>query len=82
VSADQSGGVCPVDQPHCAVVAQEEIRGDFPDRRTSRIGVALDGEEQLVLRRGEPCRSSLLGTPPLETPQPRAESKQLAVRRI
>ena len=61
-----------VDQPHRAVVTQDEVVGDVADRRTGRIGMAPDREQQLVLGAGQAGRLGLLLAPAQEAPQPGA----------
>jgi hypothetical protein len=71
----QPGGLGPVDQFHDAVVAQQQVVGDLPDRR-GRAVVAPDGEQQLVLRRREPGGAGLLLAPMEEPPDAVAELQQ------
>jgi hypothetical protein len=52
-----------VDQLDGAVVAQQQGPGDLADGRPIRVGMAADGQQQLVLGWGEPGRSGLLGAP-------------------
>ena len=50
---DQSSRRGAIDQPDRAVRTQNEVAGDLADLRSPRVGVAPDGEEELVLGRGE-----------------------------
>ena len=54
--AHEAGLRGPVDEPHCAVVAQEQGVGDVADGGSPAVGVPPHREEQLVLRRGDPDR--------------------------
>lgn len=65
-AADKPGGVRPVDQADRAVMTKEQVVGHFPDSRTTRIAVAADGQQELVLRGGQPSGARLLLAPALK----------------
>jgi hypothetical protein len=48
MALDQADGLGTVDQLDGAVVAEQEGLGDLADGRPRRVGVAADGQEQLV----------------------------------
>jgi hypothetical protein len=50
------------------VVAQQQVIGDVADRRPTRIRVAADGKQQLMLPRGQAGGLSLTLTPSHEAP--------------
>jgi hypothetical protein len=52
VSHDKASGIGPVDQLDRAVMAQEQVVGDFAHGRTARVAMAPNGQEELVLGRG------------------------------
>jgi hypothetical protein len=58
------------------VVAEEQMRGDLAHRRHPLV--ATHGQEELVLRSGEPCLLGLLLAPVEEPPEPVAERQQPA----
>jgi len=60
---DQPGGHGPVDQLDGAVVAHQQVAGDLPDGGAARVGVPTDGQQQLVLGRGDAGRLGLLPAP-------------------
>lgn len=64
--ADEPCCLGPVHESHGAVVAQEEVVRDLSDRRALGVPVPPDGEQQLVVRWRQPCRTSLLGAPGFE----------------
>ena len=66
---DQLGGHGPVDQPDGTVVAQQQVVGDLTDGRTAAIRVPPDGQQQLLLRRGQPGALGLLLAPADEPAQ-------------
>jgi hypothetical protein len=53
--------------------------GDVSDRGTSRVVVSPHGEKELVLRRRQARRSSLLRTPPQKPSQTVPQAQQLRV---
>jgi hypothetical protein len=65
---NQSGGLSAIDQLDRAVVAQQQVIGDVADRRPTRIRVAADGKQQLMLSRGQAGGLSLTLTPSHEAP--------------
>jgi len=75
-AVEQTGGLGPVDQFDRAVVAQEQVPGDVTDRRSPRIGVAADGQQQLMPRRREPGRSGLLCAPAEKPAQPGPKAQE------
>jgi hypothetical protein len=62
----QSSLLGPVDEADGAVVAEKQVVGGLADGRASRVGVAANGEQQLVLGGREPSLSGLLLAPALE----------------
>src|SRR5262245_41634777 len=58
LALDEPGAFGPVDELDGAVVAEQQMFRDVTDRRIARM--AADGEQQLVLRRGQPGRLGLL----------------------
>jgi len=72
---DESAGFRPVHEAHRAVALQQQIVGEFSDRRRLRTRVPLDRHEQLMLGRGEAHGTRLLLAPPQETPQCHAEAQ-------
>jgi H+/Cl- antiporter ClcA/CBS domain-containing protein len=75
---DQPGGDRTVDQPHRAVVLQHEVLGNVADGRRA-AAVAADGEQELVLRRGQPDRLRLLPAPGDEATQTVTELEEAGV---
>jgi hypothetical protein len=68
-----------VDETDGAVVAQQEVAGNVPDRRAGRAWVAFDREQQLVLSGGEVLSVGLLFAPVQELPQAGSERQQALV---
>jgi hypothetical protein len=73
-SFDEPGRCSAVDELDDAVVAQQQVTGDFPDRR--RRALTADREQELVLGPGEPDRLGLILAPPLEPSQAVAKGEQ------
>jgi hypothetical protein len=63
-----------IDQFDDAVVAEQQMIGNIPYRRSSTV--ASDGEQELMLRAGEPHGSRLLLAPVLEPTQAVPERQQ------
>ena len=76
---DQPCGLGPVDQADCAVVSEQEVRGDVADRRPTRVGMTPHCEQELVLRGGEPDGLGLRLAPMEEAPKSVAELEQAPV---
>ena len=76
---DQLGRDGPVDQPDGTVMAQQQVVGDLADRGPTVIGVPPDGQQELVLCRGQPGALRLLLTPAHETPQARSQRQQILI---
>ena len=74
---DQTGCGCSVDELDNAVVSQQQVLGHLPDR--GRLAVASNGEQQLVLRSGEPDGLCLVLAPVLEAAQPVQDASSRAV---
>jgi hypothetical protein len=55
----QSGGLGAIDESDGAVVAQQQVVGDVADGRAARVCVAADGEQELMMRRGQAGRLGL-----------------------
>jgi hypothetical protein len=70
----QAGAHGPIDQLDGAVVAQQQVLGDIADRR--RATVSPDGEEELMLRSGDPDRLRLLLAPPQEAAEPVTKAQE------
>src|SRR5581483_8291515 len=75
----QPCGLGSIHEPHGAVVAEQEVAGDVGDGRPVGIRVSPDGEEQLVLGRGEAGGDRLLLAPPEEPPQPGSQTEEALV---
>ena len=71
--------VRPIDQTDNAVMAEEKIVRHLADCRTSRVGVSTDGQEKLMLCRGQPGRFGLLLAPSLKMTKTRPEREQPSV---
>jgi len=81
--SNQPGGHRPIDQPHRAVMAEQEMIRHLTDGRIPPARVAPDGQEELVLGRGEAHRGRLFLAPsqkPAETGAKLEESAVLGVR--
>ena len=76
---DQAGGFGPVDELDGAVVPEQEDVGDVADRRPARSRLTADGEQQLVLRRGETDRRGLFLAPVQEAAQAGPELEETLV---
>ena len=76
---DQLGRDGPVDQPDGTVVAQQQVVGDLADGRATAIGMPPDGQQQLVLRRGQPGPLRLLLAPADEPAQAGPQRQQVLV---
>ncbi len=76
---DQLGRHRPVHQPDGAVVAQQEVVGDLTDGRAAAVRVPPDGEQELLLRRRQSRRLSLLLAPAHKAPQPGPQGQQILV---
>jgi len=68
-SPRQSGGLEAVDQLDGGMVAQQEARCEFPNRRPYAAGQSLQREQSLVLLRLDRVLSSLLFTEMKKQPQ-------------
>ena len=79
LAADQPGGIGAVDELDGAVVAEEQVVGDLADGRSAGVIVAMDGEEQLMLVRGQPGRLGLLFAPAQEATEPVSQREQPCV---
>ena len=62
-----------------AVVAQEQIFGEVPDRGSTGAIVTSDGEQKLVLGGGQARRLSLARAPAQKASQPSAQLEQVPV---
>ena len=76
---DEPRGHGPVDELDRAVVAQQEVVRHVPHRRTVGVTVTAHGQEELVLRGGQPGGPRLLLAPPQEPPQAGPELEQPGV---
>ncbi len=70
-SGDETRLLGPVHEPDRTVVAQQQVVGHLAHGRPAPVGVSMDGEEQLVLGRGEPGFLGLLVAPAQEAPKAR-----------
>lgn len=77
--ADEAAGLGAIDQLDHAVVAQQELRREVAHRRIAGSGAAADGQEQLVLRGGEPGFGGSLVGPAEVAPQAGAEHQEALV---
>src|SRR5213076_2201583 len=77
VPADETGALSPVDQPHRAVVPEEQVAGDVADRGVGRL--AAYREQQLVLRRGDAGGGGLPLAPVQEPPEGVPELQEVRV---
>lgn len=68
-----------IDQLDHAVVPQEQVIGDVADRRTMRMLVTADREQELMLRRGQSSSRRLIRAPTQEPSQAVAEPEELGV---
>jgi len=75
ITHDQSGRLRTTDEPDRAVLSQEQMVGDLAHRGSAGIAMAAHGQEQLVLRSGEPSLGGALLTPVQEAPEAVAESE-------
>ena len=75
--ADETRSLGAVDELDGGVVPREEVAGQVPDGGVA--GMAADGQEQLVLGRGEAGGPGLLLAPVQEPAQPVAEAEELRV---
>src|SRR5262249_8578891 len=66
-----------VDKSDHAVVAKDEVIGDFPDRRTRRVPMASDGKQKLMLCGSEPDGPCLLVTPAQKLSQASAQLEEV-----
>ena len=78
-ASQQPGRLGAIDEAHDAVVAQKQGVCDVADLRPLRVVVAPHREQQLVLRRGQTCRSRLRLAPVLEAAQPGTQREEPAV---
>ena len=78
-AGDQARLLGPVDQADGAVVAEQEVVGHLADRRPARVGVAPDGQQELVLGRRQPGCLGLLLAPAQEAAQAGPERQQVLV---
>ena len=76
---DQPSRVGPIHESHRAVVAEEEVVRHLPDGRTAPVGVATDGEQQLVLGRREAGGLRLLVAPAKEASQAGAQCQKVLI---
>ena len=76
---DQPRPLRPVDQPHGAVMAQQQIPGDVADGGTLPAIMPPDGQQELVLRRCQPRPLSLLFAPVQKAPQADPELEEAPV---
>ena len=76
---DQLGRHGPVDQPDGTVMAQQQVVGDLADGRATAVGMPPDGQQQLVLRRGQPGPLRLLLAPADEAAQSGPQRQQILV---
>ncbi len=76
---DQPGRFGPVDQLDRAVRPEQQVFGQVADGGRVGAGMALDGQQQLVLRRGEADLPGPRLRPAQEAAQPGAEGEQVLV---
>ena len=73
---DQPGLLGAIDEPDRAVMAQHEVAGDVADGRSARVVMTADGEQQLVLGRGEARGLGVLLAPAQEPAQTGAQLEE------
>ncbi len=78
----EAGGDGAVGELDRAVRAQHEIIGDLSDRRAAPVAVTSNGQQELMLSRGESRRPCLSLAPVQEAPQTRAKFEQLLVGQV
>lgn len=78
-AGDDAPRLGPIDELDGAVMTKQEVGGELADGRVIRPGMAPDGEQQLVLRGGQPGGLGPLGAPPQETAQVGADLEEPAV---
>jgi hypothetical protein len=76
---DQTGGFGPIDEPNRAVMAKQQRLGHLPDRRAARLPTSTDRQEELMLRRRQPCRDGLLLAPVQEATEARSELEEALI---
>jgi hypothetical protein len=79
LAPDQARGLGAVGELDCAVVAQQEVVRYVADGRRLAARVALDRQQQLMLRRGEACLARPRFAPAEEFPQGAPEREQVLV---
>jgi hypothetical protein len=67
--AHETCRVRPINEADRAVVQEQKIVGDLSDGRTTVVAMSTNGQEELVLGRGETGCPRLVLTPPLEVPE-------------
>jgi len=72
----------PVDELDRRVVPDEKMLSNLANRRTPRVIVPANCQQQLMLCVGQPEVASTLLTPPVETSQLSSESQQLPSVRV
>jgi hypothetical protein len=77
--SDEMGGIGSVDEPDCTVVVQQQVVGNFSDRRTTRITVPSNGQQQLVLSWREACGPRLDLAPAFEMSEPGPQRQETAI---
>lgn len=82
LALDKPVSHCAVDQLDGAVVSQHEIIGKIADGRTSRIRVASDRQQKLMLGRRKARSPGLLVAPVQKSPQPRTQFEQVLEVRL
>ncbi len=75
----EAGGFGPVDQADGAVVAQEQDVGHVGDRRAAGVTVAPNGQQELVLGRGQAGGGGLGAAPAEEAAQAGAQGQEPGV---
>lgn len=81
-AADETCGICTVNETDRAVVTEQQIVGNLTDGRASWVVVTPDSQQELVMGRREPSGARLLFAPPLEVAQPSPQRQQPSVNLV
>ena len=75
----EARGLGAVDETHHAVVAEQQLVRQLPDRGGCGTALRTDGEEKLMLRRGQPRLLGAILRPPQVATQTVPEGRKLPV---
>lgn len=79
MAANQPDGFRTVDEAHHAVVAQQHLLRQLADRWSCRAAPTADGQQKLMLRRGDPGLLSAILRPPQVAAEGVPEGRKLLV---